>query len=93
MNRKKDHDSYVKFLAVIDTIINNSDENNPITIKEIQNLIIQKVLILKQIIELLKSSQKTIIISTTIQLLDPVKQEEIITSTIKTDKRANLALL
>jgi hypothetical protein len=42
MNRKKDHDSYVKFLAVIDTIINNSDENNPITIKEIQNLIIQK---------------------------------------------------
>lgn len=42
MNRKKDHDSYVKFLAVIDTIINNSDENNPITIKEIQNIIIQK---------------------------------------------------
>lgn len=42
MNRKKDHDSYVKFLAVIDAIINNSDENNPITVKDIQDIISKK---------------------------------------------------
>jgi len=42
MNRKKDHDSYIKFLGVIDTIINNSDENNPITTKEIKDIINQK---------------------------------------------------
>ena len=67
------HDSYVKFLAGIDTIINNSDENNPITIKEIQNLIIQKGFGFKIDYRIVKKFMKTIIISTTIQLLDHVK--------------------
>ena len=42
MNRNKDHDSYIKYISVIDLIIKNSDEKNPITINQIQDLIYDK---------------------------------------------------
>ena len=42
MNRNKDSDSYIKYISVIDLIIKNSDEKNPITINQIQDLIYDK---------------------------------------------------
>ena len=42
MNRNKDHDSYIKYISVIDLIIKNSDEKNPITNNQIQDLIYDK---------------------------------------------------
>lgn len=36
MARNKDKDIYTKFLAIIDTIMKYSDENHPLTVKEIQ---------------------------------------------------------
>lgn len=42
MSRNKDHDSYIKYISVIDLIIKNSDEKNPITINQIQDLIYEK---------------------------------------------------
>lgn len=36
MLRHKDRNSYIKFIAVIDIIIKNSDERHPITVKDIQ---------------------------------------------------------
>ena len=36
MQRRKDSDSYVKFLAVIDIIIRRSDEHNPVTVDQIK---------------------------------------------------------
>ena len=42
MNRNKDSESYIKYISVIDLIIKNSDEKNPITINQIQDLIYDK---------------------------------------------------
>jgi len=39
MKRKKDSDSYIKFLSVIDIIIKHSDENHPLTVNDIKNLL------------------------------------------------------
>lgn len=36
MKRNKDKDSFIKFLAVIDILIKNSDERNPMTVSDIQ---------------------------------------------------------
>ncbi len=36
MARNKDKDIYTTFLAIIDTIMKYSDENHPLTVKEIQ---------------------------------------------------------
>ena len=42
MKRKKDSHSYMKFLAVIDTIQKYGDEKNPLSIKDIQNHIYER---------------------------------------------------
>ena len=48
MNRNKDHDSYIKYISVIDLIIKNSDEKIQITINQIQRFdLLIKAMILK----------------------------------------------
>lgn len=37
MQRNKNSDSYIKFLAVIDIITNRSDEKNPLTVNDIKS--------------------------------------------------------
>ncbi|MBS5111352.1 MAG: hypothetical protein KHZ15_01550 [Coprobacillus cateniformis] len=37
MKRNKDSNSYIKFIAVIDIIIKNSDEKHSITVRDIQD--------------------------------------------------------
>ena len=37
MKRNKDSNSYIKFIAVIDIIIKNSDEKHSMTVKDIQD--------------------------------------------------------
>ena len=39
MQRNKNSDSYIKFIAVIDIIIKYSDEKHPLTVKDIQEKI------------------------------------------------------
>ena len=83
MNRNKDSDSYIKYISVIDLIIKNSDEKNPITINQIQDLIYDKGYDFKIDFRIVKNLQKTIIIIMKIQSLKLIKKEEIITFIMK----------
>ena len=74
MNRNKDSDSYIKYISVIDLIIKNSDEKNPITINQIQDLIYDKGYDFKIDFR---------IIIMKIQSLKLIKKEEIITFIMK----------
>lgn len=40
--KRKDKDTYMKYLAIIDTIMQNSDENHPMTISDIQEKLYEK---------------------------------------------------
>lgn len=75
--RNKDKDQYLKFIAIIDIIMKNSDENHPLTVNQIKEKFYQQKGIFKLIIVLLKNILNFIMNIMRMMSSKCIKKEEI----------------